>query len=324
MKYDRNIWMDGIMGVIVGDALGVPVEFLGRNELSNHPVTTMRGYGTYHLPEGSWSDDSSMTLATLDSLKDGFHPEDIMEKFVCWIKSGEYTPFGKVFDVGNTCYDAIIRYSISKNINTCGRSGEHDNGNGSLMRILPICLYAYEKQHTEGITDEAAISMIHTVSALTHNHIRSKIACGLYYFMVRSILDRTGNLPERLQHGITDGINYYEESGVSKKELAQYSRITDLKAFKEIPADQINSSGYVVATSEAAVWSLINTNSFAKCVLKAVNLGYDTDTVAAVAGGLAGLYYGYANIPEEWLDKIQKRNWIEQMCKRIDQEPLSP
>ena len=173
--------------------------------------------------EGSWSDDSSMTLATLDSLKDGFHQEDIMEKFVRWIKSGEYTPFRKVFDVGNTCYDAIIRYSISKNINTCGRSREHDNGNGSLMRILPICLYAYEKQHTEEISDEAAISMIHTISALTHNHIRSKIACGLYYFMVRSILDQTGNLTERLQHGITAGINFYEKSGISKKELSLYS-----------------------------------------------------------------------------------------------------
>lgn len=148
--------------------------------------------------EGSWSDDSSMTLATLDSLKDGFHPEDIMEKFVSWIKSGEYTPFGKVFDVGNTCYDAIIRYSISKNINTCGRSGEE-------------------------ISDEAAISMIHIISALTHNHIRSKIACGLYYFMVRSILDQTGNLTERLQHGITAGINFYEKSGISKKELSLYS-----------------------------------------------------------------------------------------------------
>ena len=99
-----NIWLDGIMGVVVGDSLGVPVEFKERQELRNDPVVTMRGYGSFNLPAGSWSDDTSMTLATLDSLKKGFNRHDIMRNFISWIRHAEYTPFGNVFDVGNICY----------------------------------------------------------------------------------------------------------------------------------------------------------------------------------------------------------------------------
>lgn len=136
----KNIWLDGIMGVVVGDALGVPVEFASRCELAWNPVKEMREYGTYNLPAGSWSDDSSMTLATLDSLKKGYDLKDMMDKFCLWFTAGEYTPFGEVFDVGNTCCRALFRYGVIGDVKTCGECSEYDNGNGSLMRIMPMCL----------------------------------------------------------------------------------------------------------------------------------------------------------------------------------------
>ena len=145
----NNIWLNGIMGVVVGDALGVPVEFSSRGELKINPLTKMEGYGSYDVPEGTWSDDSSMMLATLDSLKNGYNPVDIMEKFAEWLVDGKYTPFGEAFDVGRTCLKAIMGYLKNPDITKCGGTGEHDNGNGSLMRILPICLYMYEKQKEE-------------------------------------------------------------------------------------------------------------------------------------------------------------------------------
>lgn len=309
-----NIWLNGIMGVVVGDALGVPVEFKERQELRNDPVETMRGYGSFNLPAGSWSDDTSMTLATLDSLRKGFNRHDIMRKFISWIRQAEYTPFGNVFDMGNICYRAIAKYELLGDIDHCGCDKDYENGNGSLMRILPACLYFYQKQKGEGMPDEEAIEHIHAVSALTHAHIRSLIACGLYYFMIKSILDNEGTLMERLQMGVQAAFSFYKSIDTDADELNHFKRITDLKEFSVIPEDDIRSTGYVVDTLEAAVWCLINTDSYKTCTLKAVNLGDDTDTVSAIAGGLAGLYYGYRNIPKEWLETIQKREWIEGMC----------
>lgn len=311
MKEQRNLYLDGIMGVVVGDALGVPVEFSERYELEEEPVTGMRGYGTYNLPAGSWSDDSSMTLATLDSLKTGYDLEDMMDKFVLWMEEGEYTPFGEMFDIGNATSMAIMRYQRTKDVYTCGGKNERDNGNGSLMRIMPICIQCYDDFGNEIISKQEVISRIHDVSGLTHNHMRSKIACGLYYFMVKSIIDNPGTLQEKLQAGLDEGFDLYLE----EPEVSHYLRIKNLDTFKTLKKEEIKSTGYVVHSLEAAIWCLLNSVSYDEAVLKAVNLGSDTDTVAAIACGLAGLHYGYESIPEEWLEVIQKREWIEALCK---------
>ena len=316
----QNNWLDGIMGVVVGDALGVPVEFVQREKLKANPVEEMLGYGSFNLPKGSWSDDSSMTLATLDSLKNGYDLHDIMKKFVSWIREAEYTPFGQVFDVGNICHRAISRYQLLGDIEHCGGDKVDENGNGSLMRIIPICLYVYEKQKDEGMSDEEAIKHIHEVSALTHAHVRSLIACGLYYFIVKSILDNSGSLMECLQVGVDAGFKFYEARNYSEKELDYYKRIRTLEKFSAVLETDIRSSGYVVDSLEAALWCLLNTDTYKTCALRAVNLGDDTDTVAAIAGGLAGLFYGYSGIPEEWLETIQKREWIEKMCESACRE----
>lgn len=309
----KNIWLDGIMGVVVGDALGVPVEFCSREELKAGPVEDMEGHGTYDMPVGCWSDDSSMVLATLDSLKGGYRPEDIMDRFVKWLEEGEYTPTGLTFDVGNTCCKAIERYMVEHNTVTCGGTGERDNGNGSLMRILPICLYMYEKQKREGLSNDDVIVMVHEASALTHAHMRSKVACGLYFFMVRSILEKEGGMQEVLQAGLDEGFAYYRQFTECTEELKHYERICNLEQFKHIMEEEIKSSGYVVATLEAALWSCLRTESYKAALLTAVNLGDDTDTVAAVAGGLVGLYYGHEGIPKEWLESIRRREWIENL-----------
>ena len=317
MKNDgkSSIWLNGMMGLVVADALGVPVEFMSREELRRNPVTDMRGFGTYNLPAGSWSDDSSMALATLHSLQNGYDLKNMMEKFVQWMTYGEYTPFGELFDIGNTCRIAIFKYAMNGDVARCGGYGERDNGNGSLMRILPICLYMYEKQKQEDLLDEDVISAVHEVSALTHGHLRSKIACGLYFFLVRSILENEGNLEIVLQKGLDAGFAYYETNPENAGELAHYARLRHLDEFGHLSEDEIQSTGYVVASLEAALWCLVNTENYKEATLKAVNLGSDTDTVAAIAGGLAGLYYGYEDIPEEWMKEVKRREWVEGMCE---------
>ena len=309
--------MDGIMGVVVGDALGCPVQFESRVEVARHPVTSMRGYGTFNLPEGSWTDDSSLTIALLESIRrvGEIDLDDIMGNFMKWLYDGEFTPYGESYDIGRGTMQAINRYSKNRKAKKCGGDEEWNNGNGSLMRIMPACLYCSVMESSGMYSDRDAIDVIHSVGGLTHAHIRSNIACGLYFFMAKYILFREGSLQERIQEGLTQGFAFYESYLADKENLHYYDRLKDLEAFKSLPADKIKSTGYVVDALEAAVWSLITTDSFDQALLKAVNLGDDTDTVGAIAGGLAGLYYGYDSIPEDWLSAIKRREWIEEMCE---------
>lgn len=296
-----------MLGHAVGDALGVPVEFCERDELAEKPVMDMVGYGTYPYPKGCWSDDTSMSLAALDSLASGkLDFDDIMIKFGEWYYDDEYTPMGEMFDIGNTCSYAIDNYfAYHKTVEECGLAGERSNGNGSLMRIHPFVLYAYAKQ----MSIDEWLGMIVKASALTHAHDRSKIGCLIYTFVLMSLLKDKGT------GGIEDGLQKAEHYLSACVEFSSYKRIFKSN-FATLPRDEIKSSGYVVDTLEAALWCLQTTENYRDCVLKAVNLGDDTDTVAAVAGGLAGALYGYDAIPTEWLDMLKRRDYIEEMCDR--------
>ena len=296
-----------IFGHAIADALGVPVEFCDRSEVDETPVTDMMGYGTYDYPEGSWSDDTSMSLCTLDSLSNGYiNYDEIMENFIKWLNDNEYTPTGEAFDVGRTCLKAIIVYAQTKNIETCGRTVEHSNGNGSLMRIHPMVLYLHTKND---LTLDEKIDIIHKTSALTHAHDRSKIGCGIYSFVLWELLNNP------VKDSVLSGLNKAKEYYQAYSELDKYSRIFD-KTFILTKRNDISSSGYVVSTLEAALWCLLTTNSYSECVLKAVNLGDDTDTVAAVAGGLAGALYGLDAIPEKWLNVLKRKDYIDELCEK--------
>ena len=308
-----NIWKSGIMGVVVGDALGCPVQFESRETVAKHPVTGMRGYGTFNLPPGSWTDDSSLTLALLESIRrmGGIDYTDIMDNFVKWLDGGEFTPYGYAYDIGRGTMSAINRYKRYHKPHKAGNIDERSNGNGSLMRIMPAVLYCCDRDLPAG----DAIDIIHKVGGLTHAHIRSNIACGLYYFMASAVLSGDGSLTERLQMGLDRGFAFYEHYLADHENLEYYDRMRDLEAFASLPEDSIRSSGYVVDALEAAIWALANSGSFDGALLKAVNLGDDTDTVGAIAGGLAGLFYGYDAIPADWLAAIQRREWIEGLCE---------
>ena len=301
-----------MLGHAVGDALGVPAEFCERNELAEKPVTDMMGYGTYPYPEGCWSDDTSMSLAALDSLASGkLDFDDIMVKFGEWYYDDEYTPTGEMFDVGTTCSYAIDNYfAYHKPVEECGLTEERSNGNGSLMRIHPFVMYAtatFLKGNEEGYW--LWMECIKRASSLTHAHNRSIMGCYIYGYCLSFLLK------EATRESLIAGIKFAEEDFDYLPEFEHYKRIFDSN-FEKLTIDDIKSTGYVVDTLEAALWCVLTTNNYRDCVLKAVNLGDDTDTVAAVAGGLAGALYGYDAIPKEWLDTLKRRDYIEEMCER--------
>lgn len=265
---------EAVYGLAVGDAVGVPYEFKRRGSFQ---CARMIGYGTHDQPAGTWSDDTSMTLATCASIKNmgKIDCEDIRRQFEAWFYEKKYTPFGEVFDCGITCSQAIR--------NKKGKDDERSNGNGSLMRILPLAF-------VPDVRDE----QIAEVSAITHAHKISKEACIIYVRIAQEMLA---------------GMSTQE---AIEKHVSEKSIFHRLRHICRVEENEIRSSGYVVDSFEAAMWSILTTHSYKECIKKAVNLGDDTDTVAAIAGGLAGILYGIENIPKEWMEKLQGKEIIDQ------------
>ncbi len=298
-----------LLGLAVGDALGVPVEFESRQTLKLDPVVGMRGFGSWDQPPGTWSDDTSLTIAAMESISrnDKINYRDIMENFLKWYAQDAFTATGERFDIGNTTYRAITRYSRKLLPPTkCGSTDVNSNGNGSLMRILPAVTYLFV---TRGKIAADELEIIHEFSALTHGHIISRMSCGIYSLIAAQLFSGQ-NVHDAFRIGMNDAEIFYG----SNETFETFNRLRD-ENFAELPEEKISAAGYVVSTLEAALWCLLNTDNYKSLALKAVNLGKDTDTVGAVAGGLAGIVYGVESIPQEWLDTLKRRDYLEQIAE---------
>lgn len=304
----ENKVLDGIIGFCVGDALGVPVEFKTREELVKEPVTDMIGYGTYNQPPGTWSDDTSLTLCLVESLCNGLNLEDIGNKFVKWYYDSYWTPHNMTFDVGNTTKEAIRRISEGVSPEQAGLNDEDSNGNGSLMRVLPLAFYL------KNFKDEEKYSVIHKISSITHRHLRSILACSIYVEYAINLL-KGYSKKEAYKNMKENIINFYSNT-VFRKEFDSYNRILNSDVSK-LKKEEIRSSGYVVDTLEAVFWCFLNRDGYKEVVLTAVNLGNDTDTIAAIAGGLAGIYYGIEAIPKKWIDEIARKDEIIRLAEQF-------
>lgn len=296
----RERILGGLWGSLVGDALGVPVEFKDRATVQIDPVTSMREFGTHGQPRGTWSDDSSLILCTADSLvHQEFDLADMGGRFVRWMNKGLWTAHGDVFDMGGTTGSALRRVATGTPVTQAGERSEDSNGNGSLMRILPVVL----RFATEPI--EAFAGRLESVSAITHGHARSRMACVFYGLTIRRLL--FGQTPA-------------EALAAARAEFAgSYERAPEFTTFRHIleddlgtlPEGEIVSTGYVLHTLHASLWCLLATHNFRDCVLQAVNLGGDTDTTGCVAGGLAGVAYGIKSIPPDWISQLARHGDVD-------------
>lgn len=295
---------NGIMGLVVGDALGVPFEFQRRD---SYKATDMVGYGTHQQLPGTWSDDSSLTLATMESIirRKTIDLDDIMNNFTRWLFDKEFTACGEVFDVGNTTAAAIIAYRTGQTHRLPNLCGIRNNGNGALMRILPVILFSRGPFLWK--------SDILNVAGLTHGHCISQYACLIYKEVVNQLLNGAGRAG-----AIIIGVKPYQRNIRNNPTLEGFRYLSRIG---ELRRKEIRSTGYVVDTLEAALWCFVNSSTYEDCVLTAVNLGDDTDTIAAIAGSLAGIYYGCGGetgIPDRWIQQIARREWIEQLCNDFE------
>ena len=296
--------LGGLWGVAVGDALGVPVEFCSRESLDRNPITDLRGYGTHNQPPGTWSDDTSLTLCTLDTLLHaGEDYPALGQSFVQWLEAAVWTPRGRVFDVGNTTATAIRRLARGVPPLEAGRDDEPSNGNGSLMRILPVAFWFAGRRTADAI--EAA----HRFSALTHRHARSQLGCAIFCLIAQRLLGGV-DAASAIDKAWHDASAHYGTAPFAS-ELLAYSRIVPAGNLQKLKVREIRASGYVVDALEASLWCLLNSKSFDEAVLRAVNLGDDTDTTGAITGALAGIRYGLEAIPEDWRAKLARFNDLD-------------
>lgn len=291
-------------GFLIGDAMGVPAKFEDREALVLNPITDMVLSKNYDVPKGSWSDDSSMMLAIMDSIgsNGGIDYNDMMTKFSEWINYTKYTSTSEVFDIGTTTLKAISRFQEGMSPLEAGLLGENYNGNGCLARMVPIAFYASFKELNE--TD--IIDLVCNASSLTHRHEISLLGCYIYVRYLMFILD---------------GHNCYESYRLIKKLDYSFVGEDTKEAYRRIingdiidyPLEQINSTGYVVDTLEAVIWCINNTDNFKQAIIGAINLGGATDTIGALTGALAGVIYGFDNIPKGWINSLQKGDYLKLM-----------
>ncbi|WP_080874119.1 ADP-ribosylglycohydrolase family protein [Oceanobacillus timonensis] len=297
----KNRVLPTVYGGIIGDIMGVPVEFKQRDTFYIKGIT---GYGTYNQPPGTWSDDTSLTLCLMENIMEEGDLNSLMEKYCLYKDKGYWTPFGEMFDIGRTTIEAINRFKKGISPENCGGQSEYDNGNGAIMRISPLSFMLYNEFN---FVKKAEI--IKKYTEMTHAHPRA-IVGSIIYIECLLRLYHNNSLEKSIGEIHDLFIESFDKNHVYLQELKYFNRIFNENFFRT-PENEISSDGYIVHTLEAAIWCLGNSTTYRETVLKAVNLGEDTDTVAAIAGTLAGMYYKMDEIPNEWLDKIVRKQDID-------------
>ncbi|MGT2950265.1 ADP-ribosylglycohydrolase [Streptococcus cuniculi] len=296
-----------IYGLSIGDALGVPVEFRERDSFH---ISNMEGYGTYHQPSGTWSDDTSLSLALIEHLYEESDLNGLMDKFVAY-RTGYLTPHGQCFDIGIATNKAIDAYLSGVSPEECGGKCEDDNGNGALMRISPLSMLLRKNFN---FTEK--FSLIEKYTKITHGHPRSLVASIIYVQILIGLL-LNNSLSKVLEQYQPHFENYFKRQPSYWKEYETHFKEIFQPSFFEKDRSEVASTGYVVDTLKAVIWCVGITNGFEEAVLKAVNLGGDTDTIGAITGTLAAALYQLESLPKDWIDQLANKVLIDEKCHQL-------
>jgi ADP-ribosylglycohydrolase len=296
----------GIWGLLIGDALGVPYEFHAPENLPAKHQLEMQppaGFRRAHasVPIGTWSDDGAQALALLASLQSnqGLHLDDFANRLINWYEHGYMAVDYLVFDVGIQSATAIRKLVRGIRPETAGGSSEYDNGNGSLMRVLPLALCH------QG-SDEELVYLAQQQSLVTHAHLRSQLCCALCCLWARYLLKADEFAWEK---AVSTLRQIYPENSAAYAELEFYIRPDDEPMGK--------GTGYVVDSLRSARMLLKQEHSYEAVVKAAIALGHDTDTTACIAGGLAGIKYGVDAIPERWMQVLRGKDLVEPLLDEL-------
>jgi len=281
------------LGLAVGDAVGTTLEFRARD---SEYVEDMVGGGPFKLKPGEWTDDTSMALCLAEAcIESGRVDVNLFrDKMVDWYKNGINSVNGYCFDIGNATRYALEQY-VEKGAGWFGNTAKNTAGNAGLIRQAPAIILKWRSLQDIYFATKAQ-------SMATHGAAESLSACNFHGYLLHMLIN-----------------GYNKESVFSPHLMPLVSRVLIINAgeYKNKKREQIRSSGYVIDTLEAAMWSVWNTNNFRDAILLAANLADDADSVAATTGQIAGALYGYSGIPENWLIKLAQKKKMESMAEKL-------
>ena len=292
-----------MLGLAAGDALGTTIEFQPPG--SFEPLTDIIGGGPFHLKAGEWTDDTSMALCLAESLieRQGFDPIDQLERYRRWFRAGHLSSNGRCFDIGNTTRQAIYRFE-QEGLSYSGSTDPSSAGNGSLMRLAPTALFFAQ--------DPArAVEACGDSSRTTHGARTAVDACRYFGGLLVGAL--SGERKETLLASFYSPAAGYWERYPLDPAIAKVAG----GSFKTRQPPEIQGSGYVVKSLEAALWAFYHSSTFREGCLLAVNLGDDADTTGAIYGQLAGAFYGEDSIPQDWRAVLVHRELIESFADQL-------
>lgn len=294
-----------LLGLAVGDAMGVPLEFTDPGTFE--PVNDMVGGGTFNLKPGMWTDDTSMALCLAESLSvtGKFDPADQLSRYLQWYNEGYLSVNGRCFDIGNTTSQALMTFQETGDPYP-GPDHERSAGNGSLMRLAPIPLFFMSEPLK-------ALEISARSSRTTHNHPLAVDACRYMGGLIHGALIGKSK-KEILSPQYSPVPGYWEENPL----LGEIEEVA-CGSFKKKEPPEIRGRGFVVKSLEAALWAFYKSETFEEGCLLAVNLGEDADTTGAIYGQLAGAYYGKNGIPSKWIKSLIKIDLIESITDRLYQ-----
>ena len=291
-------YRDMILGIAVGDAMGVPLVGTDRNALISNPVTSMLPFTDFG--EGVWSQPTSLALAVGNTvLKYGIEDLFIMNSLVD-VYNYKYSIHKDLFPLGKTTSEAVHKYMDGVEPNKCGGINLNNNGSGALLMMGPIAYYSYLNK----LSSSDVLKNVRKVCSLTHNHEISVIACYLYTMYLYYLLIGKD------KHSALELLSELDLSNFRNEYVELFSSILKT-CLRDVFMDTIKTTGYVVSTLEAALFVLLNSDNYSQAILGAINLGGETSTVASVVGCMASILYP-GDIPDSWINKLQGTNIIEE------------
>ncbi|WBU49342.1 ADP-ribosylglycohydrolase family protein [Kosakonia pseudosacchari] len=284
-----------LLGLAAGDAVGTTVEFRAKDSFP--PVTGMEGGGPFHLQAGQWTDDTSMALCLAESLVtcNGFDAKDQMNRYLNWWKWGYLSSTGHCFDIGMTVASALQKFA-NDGEPFAGSSNPRTAGNGSLMRLAPVVLWFFPDQ-------AQVLEYAQASSRTTHAAPEALASCRLFAQQLMNALQGKSK-----RETLTDIAQLPEQENLRHIAEGRYLQKTRAEIF---------GTGYCVQSLEAALWCFAKGNDFEETILLATNLGDDADTTAAIAGQLAGAFYGINGIPQTWRDKLWQYEDIDMLARKL-------
>lgn len=294
-----------LYGLAIGDALGAPIEFRRPGNFS--PITEYRSGGPHSLAKGQWTDDTSMTLALANSIGRGWNLDDQMKEYVEWYQNGKYSINGWCFDIGGTTRSSLENYMADGDVMRAAERYEGASGNGSIMRLAPVAIKYYDlfPSRVVELAQKADES-----SLVTHGSWQCRSACRYMAVVLAALIQGE-------DRGNVLSPDWVHLEAIHKVEPLEPKVLAVARGSYRSKAAKIEGSGWVVQSLEAALWAFHDAKDFSEAVLKAVNLGDDSDTTGAVCGQFAGAYFGYDGIPASLKEGLDRKDMIEAALSSI-------